>query len=71
MHTINKMITADLGYCCTAMFYSRYRDNEMIAARLGVTSRGVRKARLKAEQCERCWVAAKAKAAPPAPPASC
>ena len=70
MHTINKMITADLGYCCTAMFYGRYLDNEMIAARLGVTSRGVRKARLKAEQCERCWVAAKVQAAPPAPPAS-
>jgi len=56
-NTITSMITRDLGYCCEWYFFSRYHDTELIAARLGVTARAVRKhkaAELKCQDCINC-----------------
>ena len=47
------MITEDLGYCCEWKFFSLYHDTSLIAARLGVDERTVRKhkARFAAGTC--------------------
>jgi len=37
------MITEDLGYCCEWRFFSLYKNTAMIAARLGIDERTVRK----------------------------
>jgi len=44
---IASLITDGLGYCCEAWFWARFKDvsTELIAARLGVTDRAVRKHR--------------------------
>ena len=41
--TVAHMITEDLGYCCEWKFFSLYHDTVLIAARLGVDERTVRK----------------------------
>lgn len=45
--TIASLITTGLGYCCEAWFWAQFKNvsTELIAARLGVTERGVRKRR--------------------------
>ena len=47
-----------MSYCCEWKFFSLYHDCEMIAARLGVTSRAVRYHKLAYEnyeiECEGC-----------------
>ena len=40
--TIEKMIKEDMGYCCLFAFFSIHRDTQVIADRLGVTTRAVR-----------------------------
>jgi hypothetical protein len=46
-----------LGYCCVWFFFQHYRNTELIADRLGVTSRAVRLAKAKVDSgdaiCER------------------
>ena len=42
-NSIPTLITKGLGYCCEWFFFSHYSDVEMIAARLGVNERTVRK----------------------------
>lgn len=49
--SVHKLITDDLGYCCTWLFFKLYPGSDLIAARLGVTTRAVRMNRAKAE-CE-------------------
>lgn len=45
-------VTEGLGYCCEFFFWQKYGEvaNELIAARLGVSERTVRRRRLKAQQ---------------------
>lgn len=55
--SIPSMICKDLGYCCTYAFFTIHKDNALVAARLGVTSRAVRYRRAETQQCvggERC-----------------
>lgn len=55
--SIPSMICKDLGYCCTYAFFAIHKDNALVAARLGVTSRAVRYRRAETQQCtgsERC-----------------
>lgn len=57
--TIKRLIISDLRYCCAWAFFRLYADPSLIAARLGVTDRGVRKARAAAARegclgCARC-----------------
>lgn len=44
---IASLITDGLGYCCEAWFWTHFKEvsTELIAARLGVTDRAVRKHR--------------------------
>lgn len=42
-NTISWMIRHSLGYCCEWAFFTLYPDCELVALRLGVTSRAVRK----------------------------
>lgn len=44
---VTSLITDGLGYCCEAWFWERFKDvtTELIAARLGVSDRAVRKHR--------------------------
>mgnify|MGYP001603033030 CR=1 FL=1 len=39
------LVTSGLGYCCLWKFLSLYHDNELIAARLGVSVRTIRRYR--------------------------
>lgn len=41
--TLKSMIEVDLGYCCLYAFFRLYRKTPVIADRLGVTTRAVRK----------------------------
>lgn len=41
--TIKSLIEVDLGYCCEYLFFRLYRPSGTIAARLGVTTRAIRK----------------------------
>jgi len=41
--TVARMITEDLGYCCEYKFFSLYKDTPLVAARLGIDERTVRK----------------------------
>ena len=45
-------VTEGLGYCCEFFFWQKYAgvDTELIAARLGVSERTVRRRRLMAQQ---------------------
>lgn len=45
-------VVEGLGYCCEFFFWQKYAGvtNELIAARLGVSERTVRRRRLKAQQ---------------------
>ena len=59
--TVASMITHDLGYCCEWRFFSLYKDSELIAARLGIDERTVRKhkaalaeGRLACRNCPNC-----------------
>ena len=58
VNSIPWMLTQSLGYCCTWFFFARYGDNELIAARLGVTERAVRAHRAACRdgehQCREC-----------------
>lgn len=44
-HKTSELITDSLGYCCEKFFFDRYPNNELIAARLGVSERTVRRHR--------------------------
>jgi len=55
------LITDGLGYCCEYIFFHYYKDTSMIAARLGVTTRAIRKHKaafaageLRCENCKNC-----------------
>jgi len=59
--SIKEMVTQDLGYCCLPFFFSRYKKNALIAARLGVSDRAVRynraevlASRVTCENCSGC-----------------
>ncbi len=54
MSTFTASITQGLGYCCAWRFFSLYRNNEQIAARLGYSARTVRRHRASAEACSKC-----------------
>ncbi len=47
-------ITSGLGYCCTWYFFQLFRDNEVIADRLGFAADTVRKRRKAAKACGGC-----------------
>lgn len=52
---IKPLITEGLGYCCPYIFlfiYSKHGDNQLIADRLGVDPRTVRRLRGKFYDCE-------------------
>ena len=58
---VERTITKVLGYCCLWAFFSLFRRTEMIALRLGVTSRTVRlykerhrDGEFKCEGCAKC-----------------
>ena len=60
-NSLNYLITRGLGYCCEYFFFSRFTDTELIAARLGVSERAVRKrkqllreGKIQCLNCERC-----------------
>ena len=40
---VESLVTDGLGYCCPFKFFSIYKDNSLIAARLGVSERTVRR----------------------------
>lgn len=50
--TISRMVCEDLGYCCLYAFLSLYKDNALVATRLGVTTRAIRYHRAKMPRCE-------------------
>jgi hypothetical protein len=56
--TVEKMILEDLGYCCLQYFFQRYHSTMLIAARLGVTERAVRYAKVRVRKgegsCSKC-----------------
>lgn len=63
-NSVSYLITQGLGYCCEYAFFSRYKNTEMIAARLGVTPRAVnlhkamvRDGKLLCEGASRCLAA--------------
>lgn len=55
---VHRLITQELGYCCPWAFFYAFRRTAMIALRLGVETRSIRKwkARVKAGEvtCEGC-----------------
>lgn len=57
-YTLRQLITENLGYCCMFAFFTRNHRTCMIALRLGVTDRAVRKCKalFKAGEysCEGC-----------------
>lgn len=58
VHKTSELITDSLGYCCEWFFFDHYQDNELIAARLGVSERTIRRHREAAEKdvgyCNNC-----------------
>lgn len=56
--TVKSMIEGDLGYCCLYFFFTRFRQTDSIAFRLGVTPRAVQYARRLVtdgtERCQKC-----------------
>lgn len=49
---IHSLITAGgLNYCCEWMFFALYKNNRMVADRLGVSIRAVQEHRGKAAKC--------------------
>ena len=52
MQTIQSMICDDLGYCCEWYFFSRFSNTDLIAARLGVSTRAVRYHKAAPATCE-------------------
>ena len=52
--TLADLITTGLGYCCEAWFWSYFKDvsTGLVAARLGVSERAVRKRRALFKQGE-------------------
>lgn len=65
-NSITWLIVKGLGYCCEWKFFSLYRDSAMIAARLGVTERAIRKHKAAyndyetdCENCDNCMKSAK------------
>ena len=64
-HLITDPAPEGLGYCCMYAFFRLYRQTAVIALRLGVTERAVRKHKqrykekaLKCEGCENCMLKA-------------
>lgn len=41
--TVKSLICNDMGYCCLWAFFTKYKQTGLIAARLGVTDRAIRK----------------------------
>lgn len=52
--SIKSMIVKDLGYCCEGRFFDLYPQTTLIAARLGVSERAIRKHRAAAKHCASC-----------------
>lgn len=48
------LITTGLGYCCMWKFFSLYHDTALIAARLGVSERSIRRYKAAAAEGELC-----------------
>ena len=42
-NSIESLIVDGLGYCCEWKFFQLYKDTELIAARLGMSERAVRR----------------------------
>ena len=42
VNSVEYLVTEGLGYCCLYAFFSLYTETELIALRLGVTSRAIR-----------------------------
>jgi len=51
-NSVEYLITKGLGYCCRWWFFQLYKNNELIAARLGTKERAIRYNRFIAEACE-------------------
>lgn len=62
VHKTSELITDSLGYCCEYYFFRRYKNNDLIAARLGVSERTVRRHREAAKPdelyCKNCTTCA-------------
>lgn len=63
--TIHSLVTKDLGYCCLYAFFRLYRQTGVIATRLGVTDRAIRKHKeafrageLRCGKCKTCMLPA-------------
>lgn len=52
--SITTLITQGLGYCCPWAFFSIFRQTPIIAARLGVSERSVRRAKAQVDDGEVC-----------------
>ena len=52
---VKGLIEDDLGYCCEYAFFTLYKKTALIAARLGVSTRAIKKHKaLVREGCEKC-----------------
>ena len=52
---VRRLIVEDLGYCCEWKFFALYHDTDLIAARLGVSTRTIRRHKAAAAEGElRC-----------------
>ncbi len=49
--TLQQTITAGLGYCCNWYFFQLFKDNEVVAERLGFAAESVRKCRKRSAAC--------------------
>ena len=56
--TIKSMILEDLGYCCLQRFFTLYPSTDLIAARLGVSTRAVKYVKVQVREgsghCNHC-----------------
>lgn len=61
-NSVEHLITDGLGYCCEWYFFSLYHDTSLIAARLGVSERSIRRhkaAELCCQDCPNCMKSAR------------
>lgn len=56
--TVKSLIEVDLGYCCLHFFFTRFRDTQTIADRLGFSNAAVRRSKALVddglEVCQKC-----------------
>lgn len=53
-NSAHRLITEGLGYCCPWAFFQFFHNNTLIAARLGVIPRTIRRVRGQHTECAKC-----------------